>query len=198
MRQKIKNWLSHIWSIISEPRQFFTKIVADGNLEESMLKSFIYGLLGGIFVLIIKLISGSTVTLGSVFSALIIIPVLAVTLLFIIGGLLMLISEITNGERDWEIAVKGLASVFFVYPVILILNALAFNCTSIWIISLIVDGYILFLIYNIGLYCMKGKKNHLLLVIGILALFVLTVYITDYHIGWLMLKNTNATLACLL
>ena len=31
-----------------------------------------------------------------------------------------------------------------------------------------------------------------------LVLFLLTVYLTDYRIGWFMLKNTSATLACLL
>ena len=111
---------------------------------------------------------------------------------------MMLVSEITGGERDWEIAIKGLASVFFIYPVILVLNALAFNCTSMWVISLLVDAYILFLFYNLSVYCMRGKRNNVILVIGIFALFMATVYISDYRIGWFMLKNTGATLACLL
>lgn len=198
MKQNIKNWASRIWDIASNPKRYFTKIIADGNLDESMLRAFIYGLIGGVLVLGIKLIGGATITLGSVFSAIIIVPVLAVALLFIMGGLLMLVSEITGGERDWEIAIKGLASVFFVYPAILILNSLAFNCISIWAVSIIVDSYILFLMYNIGLYCMKGKKNSVLLVIGVLALFILTIYITDYRTGWFMLKNTGATLSCLI
>ena len=110
---------------------------------------------------------------------------------------MMLVSEVTGGERDWEIAIKGLASIFFIYPVILVLNALAFNCTSIWIISLLVDIYILFLFYNISLYCMRGKKANVILVIGILALFMLTVYATDYRIGWFMLKNNPVAHMCL-
>ena len=197
MKKKIKNAFKRIRNIIVNPKRYFTKIVADGNLEESMLKAFLYGLLGGILVLIIRLMGGATITLGAIFTAVMIVPVLAVTLLFVMGGLLMLMSEITGGERDWEIAIKGLASVFFIYPVILVLNALAFNCVSIWVISLLVDMYILFLFYNISLYCMRGKRNSVLMVIGILALFMLTVYATDYRIGWFMLKNTGATLACL-
>lgn len=197
MKKKLKNAFNRIRNIIVNPKRYFTKIVADGNLEESMLKAFLYGLLGGILVLTIRLMGGATITLGAIFTAIMIVPVLAVTLLFVMGGLLMLVSEITGGERDWEIAIKGLASVFFIYPVILVLNALAFNCVSIWVISLLVDMYILFLFYNIALYCMRGKRNSVLMVIGILALFVLTVYATDYRIGWFMLKNTSATLACL-
>ncbi len=196
--KKIKKALKSVKDILINPKRYFTRIVADGNLEESMLRAFIYGLLGGILVLLLRLIGGATITISAVFTAIIIVPVLAVALLFLMGGLLMLVSEITGGERDWEIAIKGLASVFFIYPVILVLNALAFNCTSMWIISLLVDIYVLFLFYNISLYCMRGKKMNVIVVIGILALFLATVYATDYHIGWFMLKNTSATLACLL
>lgn len=196
--KKIKKALKHIKDILINPKRYFTKIVADGNMEEAMFKAFIYGLLGGVLVLLLRLIGGATITISAVFTAIVIVPVLAVALLFIMGGLLMLVSEITGGERDWEIAIKGLASVFFIYPVILVLNALAFNCTSMWIISLLVDVYILFLFYNIALYCMRGKKANVIIVIGILALFLATVYATDYRIGWFMLKNTSATLACLL
>jgi hypothetical protein len=197
MKKKIKNAFNRIRNIIVNPKRYFTKIVADGNLEESMLKAFLYGLLGGLLVLGIRLLGGATITLGAIFTAIMIVPVLAVTLLFVMGGLLMLVSEITGGERDWEIAIKGLASVFFIYPAILVLNALAFNCVSIWVISLLVDIYILFLFYNISLYCMRGKRGSVILVIAILALFMFTVYATDYRIGWFMLKNAGATLACL-
>lgn len=198
MKKKFKNAVKHIRNLIVNPKRYFTKIVADGNMEESMLKAFLYGLIGGCLVLLIRLLGGATITLGAVFTAVIIVPVLAVALLFVMGGLMMLVSEITGGERDWEIAIKGLASIFFIYPVILVLNALAFNCTSIWVISLLVDIYILFLFYNISLYCMRGKRGNILVVIGVLALFMATVYATDYRIGWFMLKNTSATLACLL
>jgi len=198
MQKKIKGNLSHIKNIVVRPRRYFTKIVADGNLEESMLKAFIYGLAGGLLVLALRLMGGATITIGAVFTAIVIVPVLAVALLFVMGGLLMLVSEITGGERDWEIAIKGLASIFFVYPIVLVLNALAFNCTSIWVISIMVDAYILFLFYNISLYCMRGRRAYVTAVVAILALFIITVYATDYRIGWFMLKNTGATLSCLL
>ena len=197
MKQKIKKVFNHLRDIIVKPKRYFSKIVADGDMEEAMFKAFFYGLLGGLLVLGLRLIGGATVTFGAVFTAIVIVPVLAVGLLFVMGGLMMLVSEITGGERDWEIAIKGLASIFFIYPAILVLNALAFNCTSMWIISLIVDTYILFLFYNIALYCMHGKKSNIIIVIGVFALFLITVYATDYRIGWFMLKNASATLACL-
>lgn len=198
MKNQIKKWTGGIRDVILNPKRFFTKIVADGNLEESMLKAFLYGLLGGCLVLGMRLLGGATITVSAVFTAVVIVPVLAVALLFVMGGLMMLVSEITGGERDWEIAIKGLAAIFFIYPAILVLNALAFNCVSIWLISLLVDGYILFLFYNIAVYCMRGKRVYVAIVIAILALFMMTVYATDYRIGWFMLKNTGAALACLM
>lgn len=196
--KKIKNWFRSIKDIIVNPRRFFSKIVADGDIEESMLKAFIYGLLGGLLVLGMKLLGGATITINSVFTAVIIVPVVAVALLFVGGGLLMLVSEITGGERDWEIAIKGLASIFFIYPVILALNAAAFNCLSVWIISIVGDLYVLFLFYNIALYCMRGRRAAVTVVVGIFAIFMITVYLTNYHIGWFLLKNTSAALSCLI
>ncbi|MBO4480516.1 MAG: hypothetical protein J5742_02725 [Alphaproteobacteria bacterium] len=196
--KKIKKWYNSTKDVIINPRRFFSKIVADGDIEESMLKAFIYGLIGGVLVLGLRLIGGATVTINSVFTAIVIVPVVAVALLFVGGGLMMLVSEITGGERDWEIAIKGLASIFFIYPVILVMNALAFNCISLWIISIIGDLYVLFLFYNIALYCMRGKRGAVITVVGIFALFLLTVYLSDYHIGWLLMKNTSAALSCLL
>ena len=198
MMKKIKNWYKAAKSVVLSPKHFFTKIVADGDMEECMLKAFMYGLIGGLMVLVLRLIGGASITLSSVFSAIIVVPVLAVALLFVMGGLMMLVSEITGGERDWEIAIKGLASVFFIYPVILVLNALAFNCASMWVISLIGDIYILFLFYNIALYCMRGQRISVIIVVSIFVIALLSVYLTNYHLGWFMLKNTGAALSCLL
>ena len=183
MKKKIKNAFKRVKNIITNPKRYFTKIVADGNMEESMLRAFLYGLLGGCLVLLIRLIGGATITVGAIFTAVIVVPVLAVTLLFVFGGLMMLISEITGGERDWEIAIKGLASVFFMYPVILILNSCAFNCWSMWIISIFVDAWVLYMLYCIAVYCMRGARTNVMIVIGILAIFIITVYISDYRIG---------------
>ncbi|MFQ6739365.1 MAG: YIP1 family protein [Alphaproteobacteria bacterium] len=198
MLKKIKSKIKKVFDVVFSPKRHFSKIVADGNIEDAMFNAFTYGMLGGILVMILRICSGATFTFGALFNAIIIIPVLAVTLLFLFGGLLMFVSEITGGERDWEIAIKGLASVFFIYPAILVFNALAFNCWSVWMISILADAWILFLFYNIVVYCMHAKRNSALIVCGIVALFLIMVYCTDYHVGWLMLKNQSATLACLI
>jgi len=192
-----RNKFNRLMTILFRPKNFFSKIVADGNMEESIFRALLWGLVGGVLILLLAVLGGKAFSFGLFFKSLILSPVLAVVLLFVFSGLLMLFSEIAGGERDWEITVKGLASVFFVYPVILALNALAFNCTSIWVISILTDVYMLFLLYNIVVYCLHGKKISVLFVLLVMALFLICLYTTDYRTFWFFIKNTSATVTCL-
>jgi len=195
---KKRGWLAKLTDIFFKPKYFFSRIVADGKMEDAILKAFLWGLVGGIVVLILNLVRGNAFTIFSLFRALIGFPVLAVILLFVFAGLMMLVSEVTGGDRDWEIAVKGIASMFFIYPLALILNTLAFNCTSMWLISVIVDSYMLFLLYNIAVYCLHGKKVSVLFVLMVCAIFLACLYMSDYRNVWFMAKNIPATMTCLM
>ena len=195
-RTKKRSWLSRLSDIFFRPKYFFSRIVADGKMEDAILKAFLWGLIGGIVVLILNLVRGNPFTIFSLFRALVVYPVLAVFILFICAGLMMLVSEVTGGDRDWEISVKGIASMFFVYPLALILNSLAFDCTSLWLISAIVDLYMLFLLYNIAVYCLHGKKVSVLFVLMVCAVFLACLYMSDYRNVWFMVKNIPATMTC--
>lgn len=196
--KKKRNWFSRFTDIFFRPKYFFTRIVADGKMEDAMLKAFFWGLIGGILVFVINLCRNGfdALSILSFFKSIIIYPLLSVMLLFIFAGLMMLVSEITGGERDWEIAVKGIASIFFVYPLALILNALAFDCTSIWIISLFTDLYMAFLLYNIAVYCMHGKRISVLFVVMVCFVLLGCVYMSDYKAVWFLVKNITAASVC--
>jgi len=196
-RTKKRNWFAKLGDIFFRPKYFFSRIVADGKMEDAILKAFFWGLIGGIVVLILHLIRGDAFTIFSLFKAIVMFPVFAVILLFVCAGLMMLVSEITGGERDWEIAVKGIASIFFVYPLALILNNLAFDCKTIWIISVLIDLYMLFLLYNIAVYCLHGKKVSVLFVLMVCAVLLACLYMSDYRTVWFLAKNIPATLTCL-
>ena len=198
MKAKKRNWFSHLTDIFFRPKYFFSRIVADGKMEDAMLKAFLWGLVGGILVFIINICRAGldAFTIGAFFKSLIIYPVLAVMLLFIFSGLMMLVSEITGGERDWEIAVKGIASIFFIYPLALILNSLAVDCVSIWFISLLTDLYMAFLLYNIAVYCMRGKRVSVLFVVMACLVLLGCMYMSDYKTVWFMVKNIDATSIC--
>lgn len=197
MKAKKKSWLAKLASIFFRPKHFFTRIVADGKIEDAMLNAFLWGLIGGILVLIMNLIRGDLFTMYSIFKAIIIYPVLAVMLLFVFAGLMMLVSEIAGGDRDWEIAVKGIASIFFIYPFAMLLNAFAFDCVSMWTISVITDLYMAFLLYNIAVYCMHGKRISVMFVVIVCLVLLSCLYMSDYRTVWFLIKNIPAALTCL-
>lgn len=200
MKVKKRSWLSKFSDIFFRPKYFFSRIVADGKMEDAILKAFLWGLIGGILVFIINLVRDGFYVFNvfSLLKAIVIYPVLAVILLFIFAGLMMLVSEITGGERDWEVAVKGIASIFFIYPLALILNALAFDCTSIWVISLLTDLYMAFLLYNIAVYCLHGKKVSVLFVVIVGLILLSCMYMSDYRNVWLSIKNVSVISSCLM
>ena len=195
-RIRKRGWLAKLGDVFFRPKYFFSRIVADGKMEDAILKAFLWGLVGGIVVLILNLIRGDAFTIFALFRALVVYPVLAVVLLFVFAGLMMLVSEVTGGDRDWEIAVKGIASMFFIYPLAMILNALAFDCTSLWFISALVDMYMLFLLYNIAVYCLHGRRVSVLFVLMVCAIFLTCLYMSDYRNVWFMVKNIPATMTC--
>ena len=196
MKNKKRNWISRLLDVFFRPKYFFSKLVVDGKMEDAMLRAFIWGLIGGIVVLILHLIRGNPFTVFSLFKTFVVFPVMAVVMLFVCAGLMMLVSEITSGDRDWEIAVKGIASIFFVYPLALILNALAFDCRSIWLISMLTDLDMLFLLYNIAVYCLHGKKISVIFVLMVGAMLLAGIYLSDYRTLWFLVKNIPATLTC--
>ena len=198
MKAKKRNWLSKFSDIFFRPKYFFSRIVADGKMEDAIIKAFLWGFVGGILVLVINLVRGGldAFSIFSFFKAIVIYPVLAVMLLFICAGLMMLVSEITGGERDWEIAVKGIASIFFVYPLALILNTLAFDCASVWFVSILIDLYMAFLLYNIAVYCMHGNRVSVLFVVAVSLVLLCCVYMSDYRNVWFLVKNINSGSIC--
>ncbi len=199
MKAKKRSWLARFSDIFFRPKYFFTRIVADGKMEDAILKAFLWGFVGGVLVFVINLIRNGfdVMTVFSLFKAMVFYPVFAVMLLFICAGLMMLVSEITGGERDWEIAVKGIASIFFVYPLALILNALAVDCFSIWAVSLLTDLYMAFLLYHIAVYCMHGKRVSVLFVVAACLLLLGCLYMSDYRNVWFMVKNIDAGSICM-
>lgn len=197
MKAKKRNWFARLTDIFFRPKYFFSRIVADGKIEDAILKAFLWGLAGGIVVFVMNIVRGNPFTIGALFKSLIMYPVLAEFILFMTAGLMMMVSEITGGDRDWEIAVKGVASMFFVYPLALILNVLAFDCNSLLITSVIIDLYMLFLLYNIAVYCMHGKRVSVLFVLAVAGVLLACVYMSDYRQIWFIVKNINITLACL-
>lgn len=191
------SWGRSLYNLLFKPQQFFNSLIVDGSLDAPIIKALVYGLIGGALTFVLQMVHGTPATIGTLFSQFVTTPLIALITLFALAGVMMLIAEVTHGERDFETAAKGIASIFFLYPAMLILYELAFNCTSIWLISIILDLYVLYLIYAIGTYCLKGNKLSMKFVSAIFGLLMIMVYSTDYRIAWFLMKNATATLSCL-
>jgi len=193
----VREFFAKILLILIQPDRFFKKIVVDGNLNEAMVKAAMFGLIGGVATLTLALVAGQTLAFWAFFTKLVIFPLVAVIILFVFAGLMMLFSEISGGSRDWELAVKGISSIFFMYPVILVINSLAFSCWSLWAISMVVDGYILFLLYNIAIYCMGADKRKVTFIIAGVAALLFLLYFSGFDgTAWLAIKNPAAAARC--
>ncbi|MDR2685382.1 MAG: YIP1 family protein [Rickettsiales bacterium] len=194
----LRIWVGNVAKLLFRPQKFFKSIIVDGSLDAPIIKALVYGLIGGALTFALQLsVGGQSITLGNLFSQFITTPLIALLILFAFAGIMMLVAEITHGDRDFEVCIKGLASIFFLYPVMLVLYALAFNCTSIWLVSFITDAYILFLLYNIGVHCLKGKKLSVKFVVLSLGILLIMIYATDYRLAWFLMKNASATLSCI-
>ncbi|MBQ7409021.1 MAG: hypothetical protein IJV03_00485, partial [Alphaproteobacteria bacterium] len=67
MKAKKRNWFAKLTDIFFRPKYFFTRIVADGKMEDAILKALLWGLVGGLTVLIIGLVRGESFTIFSLF-----------------------------------------------------------------------------------------------------------------------------------
>jgi len=189
--------LKRLFNIIVKPKCFFSKIVADGKMEDAIIRAFLWGLIGGILNFVLLLfVTGEVFSLWLLIKTIVITPILAVFLLFVLSGLMMLFAELSNGERDWEIVVKSVASLFFVYPLMLICNTLAFSCASLWAVTIIMDLYVLFLFYNIAVYCLHAKKVQVLFVLSVIAILLMCLYMSNYRHFWFIIKNIHASIDC--
>ena len=53
MKAKKRSWFAKLTDIFFRPKYFFSRIVADGKMEDAMLNAFLWGLVGGILVFVI-------------------------------------------------------------------------------------------------------------------------------------------------
>ena len=72
MKTRKRNWFKRLTDIFFRPKYFFSKIVADGKMEDAMLRAFLWGLIGGVLVLIMQLVRGNPFTFLSLFKAIIV------------------------------------------------------------------------------------------------------------------------------
>jgi hypothetical protein len=165
------------------PKSYFSTMKTAGGITEPLIKAVIYGFITGVISLLwgilkIGAVGGGLLGGAIGFMAFLWAIIGAVIGLFIGAVILLIISSICKGNTDFEANVRVTAAVMVIMPI----SAL-FGFTSglnVWlgvIVSIIIYGYLLWLLYNglvESLKCNAATAKIICYVlIAIMALFLL-------------------------
>jgi hypothetical protein len=166
--------------VLVNPKTYFSTMKTSGGMSEPLIKAVIYGVIAGVFSLIWGFLKFGGVAGGlfggavSVF-AFIGSVVGALIGLFIGAVILLVISAICKGNTDYEANVRVTAAAMVVMPISALLGfATGINIYLGVIVSLAVNIFALWLLYNGLVEALKSKPETTKIVMYVLAaLFVL-------------------------
>jgi hypothetical protein len=185
-RVNVAKFITDMAGIILNPVRFFQGLSSDGGYGDAIFKVAMYGLMAlGVNILF----NLSSITLVEAAYGVVAFSVAGVLLTFAFAGLLMLFSYLSKGEMDFEIALKSVAACMFMFPVAYAAYHLAFGYWTLYYLSLVIDLYIVFLIYTAVIYSMKGESGLSKIIFGAAAAFLLIVHWSGSVPAYLMLKN---------
>lgn len=165
---------------LMNPKGYFAGMKTTGGLAEPLIKAVIYGAVAGVFAFIWSLLNLNTVSGGMLGGAVGVMAfvyyiVAAVIGLFIGAVIILVISAICKGSTDFETNVRVSAALMVVMPISALLGFA--GGISIYLgvfISLLVNLFMLWLLYNALIETLKAKADTVKIVSYVLiALFVL-------------------------
>ncbi|MDR1008708.1 MAG: hypothetical protein LBL52_00455 [Rickettsiales bacterium] len=181
-------FITDAWGILFNPVKFFGGITSDGRYSDTIFKVMMYGLMAAGIKILFNL---SSITLVGAAYAAVGFALSAVMLTFALGGILMLFGYLAKGEMDFERALKSVAACMFMYPIAYVAYQLAFTYWMLFFFSILIDLYIVFLIYAATQYSLKGETSLANLIFGIFAALVIVVHLTDSAGIYMMYKNAK-------
>ncbi len=182
----LSKFITDAFYTLLHPVKYFTSITADGNYENAIVKVLMYGLLtAGIKILF----NIANITLLGTISALILMPIYAMLITFALSGVMLFFSYLAKGEMNFETSLKAVASCIFMYPLSYVAYHIAFSYWILFLFSLLIDLYIVFLIYIATTYCLKGEKGISNVIFSIFALFIMTIHFSNS--GAMYISNKN-------
>lgn len=182
----LEKFLTDALYMLLHPVKYFTSIKADGNYEDAIVKVLMYGLLTAGIKILFNLAS---ITLLGTISALILMPIYAILITFALAGVMLFFSYLAKGEMNFETSMKAVASCIFMYPVSFVAYHLAFSYWILFIFSLILDLYIVFLIYTATTSCLKGEPALSKVIFGIFAAFIVVIHFSSTGTLYISSKN---------
>jgi hypothetical protein len=169
--------------VLVNPKSYFSTMKTTGGIPEPLIKAVIYGAIAGIFSFLWSILhigaAGSPVFGGAVGIMLFIWGIIGAVIGLFIGGVIVLIlSAICKGSTDFEANVRVTAAIMVIMPISAFLAlAGSFNIYLGLVVTLAVDIYALWLLYNGLVEALKAKpettKILMYVLIGIIVLFLL-------------------------
>ena len=182
----LDKFLTDMFHTLLHPVKYFSSIKSDSNYEDQIVKVLMYGLAtGGIKILL----SLGQLSIFNIIASLLFMPALAVIITFALSGIMLMFSYLTKGDMDFEMGVKSVASCIFMYPVAYTIYHLSGFYFILWLSSLLIDLYIMFLIYTATTHCLNADKTTAKAVFGIFAIMILVVHVSNDKYAYLTLKN---------
>jgi len=174
-----KKFLEESRETLLNPKSYFPSMSLSGGMVEPLIKAVIYGLIAGVFSFLWSLV-GMNIVGGAAFlgaggiMALFGAVIGAVIGVLIGGAIMLLISSICDGNRDFEANLRVAAAVMVVYPIrSLFIFLYSIHPVLGLLVSLAITFYTIYLIYEAIISALKGKESSAKIVM--LVLVVLTL-----------------------
>jgi hypothetical protein len=182
----VGKFLTDAVNIILNPVKYFASVRSDGKYEDMIVKVLIYGLIAAGMKILFNI--GSIRFLDAL-ASIVLMSVYGVVITFGLGGVMMFFSYLTKGEMNFEMAAKSVASCIFMYPLAWAAYHLAFTYWILFFFSLMIDLYIVFLIYTATTYCLKGEHGISRIIFGIFAAFIVILHFSSAGAFYVASKN---------
>lgn len=166
--------------VLVNPKSYFSTMKTSGGMTEPLIKAVIYGAVAGAIAFLWSILKLGAVTggiLGGSIGVMVFVSYIIGSIigLFIGAVILMVISSICKGSTDFESNVRVIAAVMVLMPVTAFLAFTGhFNIYLGTLVSLAVNIFSLWLLYNALLETLKAKPETTKIVMYVLiAIFVL-------------------------
>jgi hypothetical protein len=151
--------------VLVNPKDYFAALKVQGGFTEPLIKAVIYGAVAGIFSFLWSVLNIGPAT-GSMFGGAIGIMAFiwsiigAVLVLFIGAVIILIISSICKGNTDFEANVRVSAVLLIIMPISALFGFTSgLNLTLGMIVSLAINLFGLWLLYNALIQTLKAKPE---------------------------------------
>ncbi|MCL2439530.1 MAG: hypothetical protein FWD15_03380 [Alphaproteobacteria bacterium] len=190
-KMNVKKFASDAWNALMNPYKFFNNISSNGNYSDAIVQALMYGMIAFGLHIVFNIAS---ITVLDAAAAIIAFAAGSVLLLFSFAGILMLFSYAAKGSRDFEIALRATAAAMFMYPLAYAAYNLAFTYWLLVFFSLLIDMYVVFLIYVATEYAMKGDVRLSRVAAAVCAALVFFFHVNSMSNSYMFYKNQQLSL----